>query len=101
MGALLKCPKGVAKSGYRGLVLKGSGAARRSIAYADEAAREGRQAQGQGRGMPQGGEAQESQGAGKPRNRSTDTPTGRGMKPLKRSRRVQQCLMRRKRGKHQ
>jgi len=40
MGALLKCPKGVAKSGYRGLVPKGSGAARRSLACADEVAQE-------------------------------------------------------------
>jgi hypothetical protein len=43
-------------------------------------------ARGQERGTPQGGEAQESQGAVTRRNLLADTPTGRGMKPLKRSR---------------
>lgn len=53
----------------------------RSPACADEAAQGAEGPRGSGRGTPQGGEAQESQGAARWRNPWAVAPTGRGKTP--------------------
>jgi hypothetical protein len=50
-----------------------------------------------GRGMPQGGEAQESQGPARGEIQRRYAPTGRGKKPLKRGRCGSNAYVRRKR----